>query len=70
MEGVDYLRTGQVRSLNTASIKSQLASGNIVVLTSLAYSLAGVRSPPPPPPSFSLLPQSPSARPRIAHSRI
>ena len=39
--GVDYVYTGRVRSLNTESIKSQLHSGNIVLLTSLAYSLAG-----------------------------
>lgn len=39
--GVDYVYTGRVRSLNIESIKSQLHSGNIVLLTSLAYSLAG-----------------------------
>lgn len=39
--GVDYGYTGKVRSLNTASINSQLQSGHIVLLTSLAYSLAG-----------------------------
>jgi acetylglutamate kinase len=39
--GVDYVYTGRVRSLNTESIRSQLHSGNIVLLTSLAYSLAG-----------------------------
>ena len=57
VEGVDYQRTGQVRSLNTTSIKSQLASGNIVVLTSLAYSLAGVQFPRTP---FSLPLQAPA----------
>ena len=39
--GVDYVYTGRVRSLNTESIESQLQSGNIVLLTSMAYSLAG-----------------------------
>jgi amino-acid N-acetyltransferase len=41
VEGVDYVYTGRVRSLNTESINSQLQSGNIVLLTSMAYSLAG-----------------------------
>lgn len=41
VEGVDYGYTGKVRSLNTASISSQLQAGHIVLLTSLAYSLAG-----------------------------
>lgn len=41
VDDVDCLSSGSVRSLNTTSINGQLRSGNIVLLTCLAYSLAG-----------------------------
>ncbi|NOX09939.1 MAG: amino-acid N-acetyltransferase [Gammaproteobacteria bacterium] len=40
-EGVDYLHTGEVRSIDTAAIQQQLDHGNIILLSPLGYSPTG-----------------------------
>jgi|TARA_Y100000310_G_scaffold328621_1_gene397049 amino-acid N-acetyltransferase len=40
-DGVDYLHTGEMRSVDTATIRKQLEDGAIVLLSPIGYSLTG-----------------------------